>query len=127
MVELRFNCRLSDFNCSLAASQATTLSGWVKRRQGLAARYDELPASVEVERTPVASADRTSESHLCAVRIENVYPPDPEQRRYSASGTIPSSPTNRSPTDLGKLRSHGYRYQRPHSPVYGQRGKSREP
>lgn len=40
MVDLGFNYRLTDFQCALAMNQLTKLSGWVKRRQEIAKRYD---------------------------------------------------------------------------------------
>lgn len=70
MEALGFNYRLSDLNCALGASQVDKLAGWVQRRQQLAARYDELFASVEVVRTPVVPEDRTSGCHLYPVRLQ---------------------------------------------------------
>jgi perosamine synthetase len=70
MVELGFNYRLSDLNCALGASQVAKLGGWVRRRQELATRYEELFASVEVVRTPVVPEDRSSGWHLYPVRLQ---------------------------------------------------------
>jgi perosamine synthetase len=74
MAELGFNYRLSDINCALGASQVAKLPGWVRRRQELAARYDELFASVEVVRTPIVPEDRTSGWHLYPVRLQTEVP-----------------------------------------------------
>jgi perosamine synthetase len=81
MVELGFNYRLSDINCALGASQVAKLPGWVRRRQELAARYDQLFASVEVVRTPVVPVDRTSGWHLYPVRLQT---DDPATSRHQA-------------------------------------------
>ena len=82
MVELGFNYRLSDINCALGASQVAKLGGWVARRQELAARYDELFASVEVVRTPVVPTDRTSGWHLYPVRLQTDEPATSRQEAF---------------------------------------------
>jgi perosamine synthetase len=82
MVELGFNYRLSDINCALGASQVAKLSGWVARRQELAARYDRLLAAVEGARTPVVPEDRTSGWHLYPVRLRTDDPATSRQQAF---------------------------------------------
>lgn len=48
MVELGYNYRLSDLQCALGSSQLKKLSGWVARRQAIAARYSEAFSSSEL-------------------------------------------------------------------------------
>jgi len=83
MEALGFNYRLSDLNCALGASQVDKLAGWVQRRQELAARYDELFASVEAVRTPVVPEDRTSGWHLYPVRLQTDDPAASRQRAFT--------------------------------------------
>jgi perosamine synthetase len=82
MAELGFNYRLSDINCALGASQVAKLPAWVRRRQELAARYDQLFASVEVVRTPVVPEDRTSGWHLYPVRLQTDDPAASRQHAF---------------------------------------------
>lgn len=69
MVELGMNYRLPDVLCALGTAQLTHLPGWVERRREIAARYDELFASVDHIRPPTEPDDRTASWHLYPIRI----------------------------------------------------------
>ncbi|RLC82175.1 MAG: UDP-4-amino-4,6-dideoxy-N-acetyl-beta-L-altrosamine transaminase [Chloroflexi bacterium] len=69
MVDLGYNCRLTDFQCALGMSQLCKLPGWVARRQKIARRYDEAFAEMlAVE--PLAVREEVSHAyHLYMVRL----------------------------------------------------------
>lgn len=69
MVDLGYNYRLTDFQCALAMSQLTKLSGWVKRRQEIAKRYDEAFSSMP-EISPLGVRKGVSHAyHLYVIRL----------------------------------------------------------
>lgn len=69
MIDLGFNYRLTDFQCALAMSQLTKLSGWVKRRQEIAKRYD-MAFSCMPEITPLEVRKDVSHAyHLYVIRL----------------------------------------------------------
>ncbi|MGA8029529.1 MAG: UDP-4-amino-4,6-dideoxy-N-acetyl-beta-L-altrosamine transaminase [Bryobacteraceae bacterium] len=68
MVDLGYNYRISDFQCALGLSQLKKLPEWVRRRQQIAARYDEgfLGSAI----TPLTRrAGATHAFHLYVVRV----------------------------------------------------------
>jgi len=69
MTDLGCNYRLSDLQCALGLSQLAKLPGWVRRRQAIAARYDEAFAELnEVE--PLAVRSGVSHAyHLYVIRL----------------------------------------------------------
>ncbi|MEI6294185.1 MAG: aminotransferase class I/II-fold pyridoxal phosphate-dependent enzyme, partial [Methanomicrobiales archaeon] len=70
MVDLGYNYRLTDFQCALAMSQLTKLSGWVKRRQEIARKYD-LAFSGMLEITPLGvRKDASHAYHLYVIRLD---------------------------------------------------------
>ncbi|NCO32410.1 MAG: UDP-4-amino-4,6-dideoxy-N-acetyl-beta-L-altrosamine transaminase [Armatimonadetes bacterium CG2_30_59_28] len=70
MVDLGYNYRITDFQCALGLSQLRKLPQWVRRRQAIAARYNEAFASVpEVE--PLVVAPEVSHAyHLYVVQLD---------------------------------------------------------
>jgi perosamine synthetase len=69
MVDLGFNYRLTDFQCALAMNQLTKLSGWMKRRQEIAKRYD-VAFSGMPEITPLSMRKDVSHAyHLYVIRL----------------------------------------------------------
>lgn len=71
MVDLGYNYRLTDFQCALAMSQLTKLSGWIKRRQEIAKRYD-VAFSGMPEITPLGVRKDVSHAyHLYVIRLNS--------------------------------------------------------
>jgi perosamine synthetase len=69
MVDLGFNYRLTDFQCALAMNQLKKLSGWVKRRQEIAKRY-EVAFSGIPGITPLGVRKDVSHAyHLYVIRL----------------------------------------------------------
>lgn len=69
MVDLGYNYRLTDFQCALAMNQLTKLSGWVKRRQEIAKKYD-VAFSGMPEITPLGIRKEVSHAyHLYVIRL----------------------------------------------------------
>ncbi|HTD50962.1 MAG TPA: DegT/DnrJ/EryC1/StrS family aminotransferase [Acidimicrobiia bacterium] len=69
--ELVPNARISDIHCALGASQLTKLERFVSRRNGLARRYQERLATLDVECAPSAPAGSRHAYHLYPVRVPN--------------------------------------------------------
>jgi perosamine synthetase len=71
---LGYNYRLTDVQCALGTAQLGHLSGWIEKRQQIAARYNELLASVEGVRTPVQAEWCTSHAwHLYIIRVDAAH------------------------------------------------------
>lgn len=70
MTELGYNYRITDFQCALGLSQLGKLSGWVARRQEIAALYDKAFAEVPAVEPLARRTDRTHVHHLYVVRLE---------------------------------------------------------
>ena len=69
MVDLGYNYRLTDFQCALAMNQLKKLSGWVKRRQEIAKRYDVAFSDMS-EITPLSVQKDVSHAyHLYVIRL----------------------------------------------------------
>lgn len=66
--ELGFNYRMTDIHAALGTSQIDRLASYVEARNTLAERYNELLASVPVQR-PLITCGNTSAFHLYVVRI----------------------------------------------------------
>jgi UDP-4-amino-4,6-dideoxy-N-acetyl-beta-L-altrosamine transaminase len=69
MTTLGYNYRLTDMQCALGQSQLPKLTGWLARRQEIAARYRQRLASLEALELPTVLADRTHAYHLYVVRL----------------------------------------------------------
>lgn len=70
MVELGYNYRLTDLQCSLGISQLRKLDRFVAARRELAARYDALLNGLDNVRTPVERAGVRHAFHLYTLRID---------------------------------------------------------
>jgi perosamine synthetase len=69
MVDLGFNYRITDFQCALGASQLKKLPAWVKRRQAIAAVYDQAFRSDGLA-TPLDRDGNVSHAyHLYVVQV----------------------------------------------------------
>lgn len=69
MVDLGYNYRISDLQCSLGLSQLAHLEGWIARRRELAALYDSAFADLDFVE-PLAKAPGTNSSyHLYVVQL----------------------------------------------------------
>ncbi|PRQ08739.1 UDP-4-amino-4,6-dideoxy-N-acetyl-beta-L-altrosamine transaminase [Enhygromyxa salina] len=68
---LGYNYRLTDLQCALGLSQLTKLDRFLARRRALAARYDQLLATLAgVEPAAIGTADTLSAYHLYAVHVD---------------------------------------------------------
>ncbi|MBZ0159611.1 MAG: UDP-4-amino-4,6-dideoxy-N-acetyl-beta-L-altrosamine transaminase [bacterium] len=70
---LGFNYRMTDIQAALGVSQLARLEEWVKRRNGLASRYDERLQGLPL-RLPTVRPENYSAFHLYAVRIKPEVP-----------------------------------------------------
>ena len=68
-LELGYNYRMTDIHAALGISQMKRLDDFVKRRNELAARYDELLAELPAQR-PELIDDARSSWHLYPVRVQ---------------------------------------------------------
>jgi len=69
MIELGYNYRASDIHCALGASQLKKLNTFIKRRQTIASKYDELLSKFQ----PIINIPSRSQKpawHLYAIRID---------------------------------------------------------
>ncbi|MFA4848762.1 MAG: UDP-4-amino-4,6-dideoxy-N-acetyl-beta-L-altrosamine transaminase [Methanoregula sp.] len=69
MVDLGYNYRLTDFQCALAMNQLKKLSGWVKRRQEIAKRYDIAFSSIPEIAPLCLRKDVSHAYHLYVIRL----------------------------------------------------------
>jgi perosamine synthetase len=70
MAELGYNYRITDFQCALGISQLKKLPQWIKRRQEIAAKYDEAFAKF-AEITPLRTAKNVSNAyHLYVIKLD---------------------------------------------------------
>jgi len=68
MVDLGYNYRLSDIQCALGISQLKKLPNWIKRRQEVAACYDQAFAGTNIR--PLYKHDNRSHAyHLYVVKV----------------------------------------------------------
>ena len=71
MVELGFNYRLTDMQAALASSQLTRAEEGLKRREIIAARYNEAFKDVAEIRTPLVRHDVRHAWHLYTIQTED--------------------------------------------------------
>lgn len=69
MVALGFNYRISDINCALGVSQLTKLDDTIRRREDLAAFYDQAFAKTERIR-PLKTSQKRRSRHLYPVLLD---------------------------------------------------------
>ena len=69
MVELGYNCRLSDLQCALGISQLAQLDSFIQARQRAAAFYDARLGELDWIRPIEIKPDRTSGFHLYVTRL----------------------------------------------------------
>jgi len=70
MVDLGYNCRLTDFQCALGMSQLRKLPGWVTRRQEIARRYGAAFAEIPVVEPLGVLHDISHAYHLYVIRLD---------------------------------------------------------
>jgi perosamine synthetase len=68
MVELGYNYRITDFQCALGLSQLRKVPGWLERRRGIAARYDDALVGGVGFRPLAVRSDVEHAYHLYVVR-----------------------------------------------------------
>ena len=71
MVELGFNYRLSDINCALGISQLPKVPLWTKKRQQIAALYDQAFVNFPAVEPLRVRDDVSCAYHLYVVRVPN--------------------------------------------------------
>jgi perosamine synthetase len=72
MRDLGYNYRMPDINCALGISQLKSVPAWTKRRQQIAAKYDEAFAKLDAI-TPLAiGSDRTHAYHLYVIQCKGM-------------------------------------------------------
>lgn len=71
MQELGYNYRLTDIQCALGISQLKRAEENLKRRRGIAARYDEAFKNINGICTPSLFEDRLNAYHLYPLRLKN--------------------------------------------------------
>jgi len=70
MVDLGYNCRLTDFQCALGMSQLRKLPEFVRRRQAIAQCYDDAFANIP-EVSPLVVCQGVSHAyHLYVIQLE---------------------------------------------------------
>ena len=69
MIDLGYNYRLTDFQCALAMNQLKKLSGWVKRRQEIAKRYDVAFSGMPEITSLTVRKDVSHAYHLYVIRL----------------------------------------------------------
>lgn len=70
MVELGYNYRLTDFQCALGISQLKRLPAWTRRRQEIAAQYDEAVAVLDAVTPLAVRSDVEHAYHLYVIQLE---------------------------------------------------------
>jgi perosamine synthetase len=70
MVDLGFNYRLTDFQCALGISQLRKQADWLRRRQAIAAQYDEAFNALEFIQPLSVQPGATHAYHLYVVRLD---------------------------------------------------------
>lgn len=69
MKELGFNYRLSDINAALGVSQLDKLDKFIRFRQKVARKYNEIFSEIDEIKTPFLKSNRTHAYHLYVLRI----------------------------------------------------------
>jgi perosamine synthetase len=86
MVALGFNYRITDFQCALGISQLKKLPRWIKRRNEIAAKYDEAFADF-ADATPLrTSRDVVNAYHLYVVKLSDEVDRDRVFRELRGNG-----------------------------------------
>lgn len=82
MVDLGWNCRLTDFQCALGITQLKKLPGWIARRNEIAARYDAAfrPPTSDLRPLSPPSYPHVHGRHLYVIRV-----PAPRRQAIFAS------------------------------------------
>ena len=70
MLELGYNYRLNDVQCALGMAQLPRLPGWVRRRQAIAAMYDEAFVDLAHVRPLAVRSGRSHAYHLYVVELD---------------------------------------------------------
>jgi len=70
MVDLGYNYRLTDLQCTLGISQLRKLPKWVKRRQEIAQRYDEAFAEIPAVEPLGVRNDVSHAYHLYMIQLD---------------------------------------------------------
>lgn len=68
-IDLGFNYRMTDIHAALGLSQLKQLDDFIRRREAVAASYDEALASLPL-RLPAKQPDRRSAHHLYVIRLD---------------------------------------------------------
>lgn len=72
MVDLGYNYRITDIQCALGVNQLKKLSGWIKRRQEIAERYDQFFDENSLSLNPLTVRQDVNHAyHIYVVRTEN--------------------------------------------------------
>lgn len=72
MRDLGYNYRIPDINCALGISQLHSVPLWTKRRQQIAARYDEAFGKIDAITPLAVGSDRTHVYHLYVIQCEGI-------------------------------------------------------
>jgi len=63
------NFRITDFQCALGISQFKKLDGFIRRRRGIASRYNEAFAEMKEIMAPMESADVKAAYHIYVIQL----------------------------------------------------------
>jgi perosamine synthetase len=74
MVDLGYNYRITDFQCTLGISQLRKLPVWVARRNQIALRYNKAISDLQTFAPLRVRHDVFHAYHLYVIRIDNRYP-----------------------------------------------------
>ena len=69
VVDLGYNYRLTDIQAALGHSQLAKLDGFIRRRQEIAAHYDQALRDLPIITAPTASAGSAHGYHLYPIRV----------------------------------------------------------
>jgi len=72
MVDLGYNYRITDFQCALGISQLKKLPAWIKRRQEIAAQYNEAFNDLSTIKLLITSSDVSHVYHLYVVKLQSL-------------------------------------------------------
>jgi len=69
MVDLGYNCRLSDLQCALGLSQLQKLPQWLQKRRDIAHRYDEVFRQIPEISVPSSNSQVRHAYHLYVIML----------------------------------------------------------
>lgn len=95
-IELGYNYRMTDMQAALGASQLARVEAFVAERHRLAARYDEIAASLPVIR-PYRNPQSYSALHLYVIQVEERDRIFKEMRANGVGVNVHYIPVNRQP------------------------------